>query len=339
MREQRVFALARRLEKGLRRQLHIGRAEANPWRSTFEHQRPVPRNAYDLHRRRGVRQRGGQGRFELDVGAKTDVDAVIRLRHMRLGVLAVAQQRVHQFAQACSQGYERRLEYETFAHIDDGMRLQRVKTDPRCTIHSGDLEHGPPARAGRHGDELGNLGIANTVFFQCTDDRIALVRAIKRRRKVLQGAAAADTEVNAARVHAFFAARRNSRLPSPPSMGLSMWPSTDQPCTESSQCEMPDSAASCASASRTIPPFPTAKRPTSNCGLTRATSQAPLGASASAGGNASFRPMKLTSATIACGGSGTCSALRSRALTPSRGTTLSSRLSLPASWPCPTSTA
>ncbi len=52
-----------------------------------------------------------------------------------------------------------------------------------------------------------------------------------------------------------------------------------------------------------MPPFPTAFRPASNCGLTRAISQAPAAATLSAAGSARVRLMKLTSATMAPTGS------------------------------------
>ena len=73
-----------------------------------------------------------------------------------------------------------------------------------------------------------------------------------------------------------------------------------------------------------MPPLPTHSRPTSNCGLTRATSQAPGAARLSAAGRALVRLMKLTSATMAPTGPATIPASRRLASVPSSATTLGS---------------
>ena len=87
-----------------------------------------------------------------------------------------------------------------------------------------------------------------------------------------------------------------------------------------------------------MPPLPTRAGPTSNCGLTSATSAAPGRASASAGGSALASEMNDRSATIQSG-AGTCAAVRSRAFSPSIARTRGSARSAGASWPWPTSTA
>ncbi len=91
--------------------------------------------------------------------------------------------------------------------------------------------------------------------------------------------------------------------------------------------------------SRTMPPLPIAARPTSNCGLTRNTPQAPGAASARAGGSARRSEMKLTSATTAPTGSAISAAVRSRAFRPAWLTTRGSAASRGWSWSWPTSTA
>ena len=78
----------------------------------------------------------------------------------------------------------------------------------------------------------------------------------------------------------------------------------------------PARAAATAAGSRTMPPLPTAAGPTSNCGLTSATSTAPGRASASAGGSALASEMNERSATIQSG-AGTWPAVRSRTFSPS----------------------
>ncbi len=81
-------------------------------------------------------------------------------------------------------------------------------------------------------------------------------------------------------------------------------------------------------ASRTMPPLPMRSGPTSNCGLTSATRNAPGAASSRAGPSALISEMKLTSAVIAPTGSGTVSRVRRRASRPSSETTRGSDLRL-----------
>src|SRR5690606_17142552 len=97
--------------------------------------------------------------------------------------------------------------------------------------------------------------------------------------------------------HRLRAASRNSRLPSPPSMGDGTRPRTCQPSFVWSHAAISWAISSAFSGSRSRPPLPIASRPASNCGLTRKRPCAPLSAMASAGGSASFREMKLTSPT------------------------------------------
>ena len=99
------------------------------------------------------------------------------------------------------------------------------------------------------------------------------------------------------------------------------------------------SAPSRAPASRTMPPLPMRSGPTSNCGLTSATRNAPGAASSSAGPSALIREMKLTSAVTAPTGSGTVSRVSRRASSPSSDTTRGSDFKLACSWPWPTSAA
>ena len=86
-------------------------------------------------------------------------------------------------------------------------------------------------------------------------------------------------------------------------------PSTRQPSRPASQAAIRSQAAARAASLRTMPPFPTAPRPTSNCGLISATSRAPGAARASGAGSTVSSPMKLASQVIASTGSGTCSAV------------------------------
>src|ERR1700712_5960012 len=166
-----------------------------------------------------------------------------------------------------------------------------MKSDLDLAGALGGVEHGAAAAARRHRDDVGDLRLDAGVA-QRLDDHVPLARGISVRRQVLQRAAAAGSEMDAARAHAFCATRRNSRLPSAPSMGLAMLPTTVQPDCAATHLVSSDSAAPCASASRTTPPLPMAKRPTSNCGLTSATSQVPAEAIESAGGRARRKPMK-----------------------------------------------
>lgn len=97
---------------------------------------------------------------------------------MRLGILTIAEQGVHQRAQMRCQFHEGRRENETFKHVDDGMRLQRVEADLDCAVFPGHLEHGAPPRARRHGDDVRHVGVTQSEFRQCTDDVGARARAI-----------------------------------------------------------------------------------------------------------------------------------------------------------------
>ena len=96
---------------------------------------------------------------------------------------------------------------------------------------------------------------------------------------------------------------RNSRLPEPPAIGEGRRPTTlPAACSSLEPRRRYLSRSACrgaTSGSRTMPPLPSAFRPTSNCGLTRKTPQAPGSARPSAGGSASFSEMKLRSATTA----------------------------------------
>src|SRR6185312_9315182 len=258
---------------------------------------PVHADRSGFHRPFGKGRR--DRRFQLHLGAERDIDAAIGFCDIRFGGLSVSQEVVQQRPQERCEFDKRRSQHQAFAHIDDRVRLERVKSEFRCALSLGDLEDRATPRRRRHRDHLGHFGLAYSLFLQCTDDSLALACAISVILDVLQSATAADAKVNAARVHAFLAAIRNSRLPSPPSIGLSSMPRTSQPLMPLSQLEMSLSAACCASASRTSPPLSTAYRPTSNCGFTNATSQEPPLAMARAGGRACLRPTKLTSATMA----------------------------------------
>ena len=147
-------------------------------------------------------------------------------------------------------------------------------------------------------------------------------------------------------------ATSHSRFPSPPVMGDSIEPTTAQPANSlEAKSTTPSSTRNCRSKSpRTPLPLFSADRPsspscepTSNCGLTRATSRA-LGEAASrsgqSAGRTSSKEIKLTSTTmVSYEASGSCSAFRWRALTPSMDASRrSSEASFGCSWPWPQST-
>src|SRR5262249_36283151 len=138
-------------------------------------------------------------------------------------------------------------------------------------------------RGGRHGDDLADIRF-DAVTFKRAHHGLALQRATGRIRHVLIGAAAAGPEMDAqfaavpragaSHDHAFLAAIRNSRLPSPPLTGLSIVPITSQDI----HAAMSSRTAFCAASSRTTPPLPTCSLPASNCGLTSAISHASFAA-------------------------------------------------------------
>ena len=108
--------------------------------------------------------------------------------------------------------------------------------------------------------------------------------------------------VNLRAHRSFVPASRNSRLPSPPSIGDGQRPSARQPGSASSQAAQFFGDAPANAGSRSRPPLPIAARPASNCGLTSRIALAPGAASSSAGGRASRSEMKLTSQTMKSGG-------------------------------------
>src|SRR5262249_9172099 len=144
-----------------------------------------------------------------------------------------------------------------------------------------EFEHSAAARFFRHEKWLfhGNRGQPGAR--ERRDHHPALVCAILGGGKSLEAAAAADPKMPA-NAHGFRAASRYSVLPSPPVMGLSISPKSVQPVLATRSAILV-TAASWAARSRTTPPLPTAARPTSNCGLTSATSQASRTASDKAG--------------------------------------------------------
>src|SRR5262249_49788190 len=86
---------------------------------------------------------------------------------------------------------------------------------------------------------------------------------------------------------------KNSSLPLPPRIGEAISPLTVQPDFSINSRTLVAASLRFAG-SRTIPPLPTPSRPASNCGLTRATSQAPGAARLKATGSTRVRLMKLT---------------------------------------------
>ena len=116
-------------------------------------------------------------------------------------------------------------------------------------------------------------------------------------------------------------------------------PSTVQPGWPFTQASMRSQTSWCSAGSRTTPPLPTRSLPTSNCGL-MSTAMAACGlVSASGAGSSTSSPMKLASQTSRSAASGTCVAVRVRALVRSSTTTRGSLRSFQANWPWPTSTA
>src|ERR1700743_3765773 len=102
------------------------------------------------------------------------------------------------------------------------MAARRMKSNLHYARFLAELENGAAARFLRHQKRLFNFYAGKTGARQCRHDRFSLAGAIVVWRKILQGAAAADPEMRADR-HAFDAASRYSTLPSPPSIGLSIW--------------------------------------------------------------------------------------------------------------------
>src|SRR6185437_11084123 len=173
------------------------------------------------------------------------------------------------------------------------MAARGVETGHHLTFFFAEFEHGAAAAFLRRYDRFAHSRLIQGDARQCFFHHLPLVAAVGIGRHILQAASPADAEV-AAKAHAFDAARRYSILPSPPGTGLSIVPRTRHPGSAAMKSTMALTAAARASASRTMPPLPMAPLPTSNCGLTRMTAQAPSPTSASARGSASFRLMKLT---------------------------------------------
>src|SRR5438034_304491 len=142
---------------------------------------------------------------------------------------------------------------------------------------------------------------------------------------------------NEADLHASTGCRwtKISRLPPAPARSEGASPVTSYPLAahHSLKCMSADSTAA---SSRTIPPFPTCERPTSNWGLNRATTSA-RGAARRTAGSTFSRLINDTSATTRLTGSGNDS--RSRALMRSRTTTRGSWRSRQCRRPRPTSSA
>src|SRR5438093_1589261 len=142
---------------------------------------------------------------------------------------------------------------------------------------------------------------------------------------------------NEADLHAFTGCRwtKISRLPSAPARSDGASPVTSYPLAAHHSLKR-KSADSTAASSRTIPPFPTCERPTSNCGLNRATTSACAAARRTPGSTFS-RLINDTSATTRLTGSGNDS--RSRALVRSMTMTRGSCRSRQCRRPRPTSSA
>ncbi len=191
--------------------------------------------------------------------AEGQIEAVVRVQNVKLGSLLVAKDRAHDLAQPRHEAEQSRRQDATFGHVDDVVGGAGVESDRHGAVAPGDPEDGTPSRARPHGNDPGNLNLAEPMARQSANDEVALPPMILRLGKILIGASAAGAEMHTHRFgrgHDLRAARRNSRLPSLPKMGLSIVPITDHPLTDEIHWTMSASAASCASASRTIPPLP-----------------------------------------------------------------------------------
>src|SRR6266550_1826295 len=138
-------------------------------------------------------------------------------------------------------------------------------------------------------------------------------------------------------LHAFTGCRwtKISRFPPAPASSEGASPLTPYPLAAHHSLKRM-SADSTAASSRTIPPFPPCERPTSNCGLNRATTSA-RGAARRMAGSTFSRLINDRSATTRLTGSGNDT--RSRALMRSRTTTRGSWRSRQCRRPRPTSSA
>ncbi len=159
-----------------------------------------------------------QSRCVRSLPTRGDVETVLGFGDVQLVGLVLAQKAFHHLAQRGDKRGKRRREYPAFAHIGDDMRFRRMKADPHRTIATGNLEDGSTTRERRHGDDVFDLRMFETMARKRRYNRVALQSAIVGLGHILIGAAAAGSEMRAEarRRHDFRAATKNSRLPSPP---------------------------------------------------------------------------------------------------------------------------
>src|SRR5574343_1474138 len=195
------------------------------------------------------------------------------------------------------------------------------------------LDHGEGAFAGRATGAKGDREELGFQLGQFATHGAQLVYAFRRlRREELDG----DMGIH------LFNQMKNSRLPSPPVIGLSSQARTVRPSVLA-QSRSLCSTSLYSAAARTMPPLPRLPGPTSNCGLT-SSSRLPWGVSrAGSCGRIRVMEMKETSPRSnskppAGMASPRSAAVRARQLMPSSDVTAGSARSWLCNWPWPTST-
>ena len=191
-----VLAFFCRLQKTIRRDADHGISDVDFRRSQLRKDFTVRRDAREIEARHPAGDFRGRSRIEFPLPAQCNIEAVISLCDMRLGALAVAQDRAHHAAQAGHEREHLRRQHQTFVHVHDGVRFRGMKADQNFAAALCDLEHRAPSRCrcNRHG--IGNIGILKTMARERAHDHLALERAIFHRRQILISAAAAGSEMD-----------------------------------------------------------------------------------------------------------------------------------------------
>ncbi|MCE2762810.1 MAG: hypothetical protein LW713_17700 [Acetobacteraceae bacterium] len=150
-----------------------------------------PGDSRESLRRREAREQRAPRRIQSAIGAEQQIRPAIQQVQHRRAIALQRRQAWQQIAQRLQHRDQARMQHRAGSDIQNGRTARRVKAKPEPIRPAPDGEISAPARARGRGDGLGNGGFGKTATCQGNTQLVALPGGLRRRRPMLQRAAAA----------------------------------------------------------------------------------------------------------------------------------------------------